>query len=355
MSTASKITLHDLIIHKVDHLHQKAPRYSELKSNISAEVDTYLSELIEFNRDHEFARNGVFTNETGEAISLKGMSDELLKTNGQFVLHSQGIALHLFNSVKTDKRIHVGDLVICTFSEGDGEKWLGLLKMDPQDSFVTVEETIGGKRRFVLKRVKDVMPIGELQKCAFILPDSRRTKRQDLIVLDQQQARYGSSRLVASFFSRDFLQCKVGLNQRELTQAFLGVSSDWIDSKKGIWEEADINQFKEDLTSHLLQRNVNIVNFAHSAIEKEEEQDEYLEKITGGLRAEKLQDLAFKPDPTIVRRPQILQIEGDNNLKIRISSDAVGPDKTLFYEKDEALNEWIIKIRTTNLRTVYKQ
>lgn len=355
MSTPNKITLHDLIIHKIDHFHFTEPQYSDLKSEISKDVGIYLSDQIELNRDHQFARNAVFTNASDDSLSLQVLADQLLKENRSFVPQSQKIALRLFDSINNDKRIHRGDLALCTFSERNSDKWLALLKMDPQDSFITVEKNVGGKRQYVLEKVADVMPIGELQKCAFILPAADRARQRDLIVLDQQQARYGAGRMVASFFSNNFLQCKVGLNERELTQGFLGLSSDWIDGKKGILEDEEISEFKDALQSHSLRKTINIAHFAQAAIEEPDLQEEYLKKVVEGLRAEKLQDLVFKPDPSVIKRPQILHLLGDNNLKISIASDAVGPGKTLDYNKDESLNYWVIEIKTTNLNLVHKQ
>jgi nucleoid-associated protein YejK len=351
MITPNQITLHGLIIHKIDHVHFTEPVLSDLPSPISEEVDLYLRDEIFFNREHEFSRSGVFTNGTDGKPNLKRLCSDLLKSQEQFVPQSQGIARHLFQVIHGDRRVSPGDLVICAFSEGDDKaKWLALLKMDPQDSFVTEEERVGQNRRLVLKRVRDVMPIGELQKCAFILPESLRDKRRDLIVLDQQQARYGARRLVASFFSKDFLQCRVGLNEREMMQAFMDASYDWIGRKRDVWPDEEIEAFKDALESLRGKRMIRVVAFAHAAIEDPAEQDDYLEKLLQYLRAEKLQDMVFVPAPSLAKGKQVLQIEGDDALTLRINKDAVGQGKTLYYERDQASNNWVITIKTINLR-----
>jgi len=281
---------------------------------------------------------------------MKQLCNDLLTSDGQFVPQSRKIAEHLFKSINNDGRIHPGDLVVCTFSEGASDKWLALLKMDPQDSFITDEEKVGEKVRLVLKQVRDVMPMGALQKCAFILPEVSRKKGQDLIVLDQQQARYGVSQVVASFFSQDFLQCKVGLNEKEMTKAFQNASYEWIANKRAAWADEDIDAFEESLASPMKKRTVRVTAFANSAISDPEEQNEYLEKLLQHFRAEKLRDMVFTPDPSVVKGKQLLQIDGDNDLRIRINNAAVGKGKALHYDYDDALKTYVITIKTTNLK-----
>lgn len=350
MIKPEELTLHDLIIHKIDHINFSKPTLSDLKSPISEAVDIYVRDQIVLNREHEFSRSGLFTTPPPDKPSMKQLCDDLLTSDVQFVPQSQEIANHLFASINNDKRIHPGDLVVCTFSEAKEDRWLALLKMDPQDSFITDEEKVGGKRRLVLKQVRDVMPIGALQKCSFILPEASRTKRQDLIVLDQQQGRYGVSPVVASFFSKDFLQCNVNLNQKEMTQAFQNASYEWIGSKRGLWADEDIDAFEDSLASTMKKRTVRVTAFANSAIADPGDQSEYLEKLLQHFRAQKLRDMVFAPLPSIVKGKQILQIDGDNDLRIRINNAAAEEGNALNYEYDNALKTYVITIQTTNLK-----
>lgn len=355
MNSPGQITLHELVIHKIEHIYSSEPILSDLKSPISEEVDIYLRDHIFYSLEHEFARNGVFTNGADGKTSMKSLCDELLAPPGRFVQQSRKIAAHLFDVMKGDGRISSGDLVVCTFSEKeDGPRWLALMKMDPQDSFVAEDDWVADKRRLVLKRVRDVMPMGELQKCAFVLPESLRDRRRDLIVLDQQTARYGARQLVASFFSKDFLQCQVGLNQREMTQTFMAATRDWIDSKKGVWSAKAVKEFKDSLSAMMKMRTIRVTTFARAAIVEQDEQSDYLEKLLQHLRAARLQDMVFKPDLGVLARPPMVQFDGDDDLRIRIREDAVGPGKTLSYTHNQATNTYTITIRTTNLSKVNK-
>jgi 37-kD nucleoid-associated bacterial protein len=363
MIKPEQLTLHDLIIHKVDHLNFKEARLSDLNSPISEAVDIYLRSQIVLNREHEFARNGVFVPPAAEKTEppaddktkapakpppadMKKLCDDLLKDESQFVPRSRDIADHLFASINNDGRIHPGDLVLCTFSEKDKGRWLALLKMDPQDSFTAVEDNVDGKRRLILEQVREVMPIGELQKCAFILPEARRKKR-DLVVLDQQQGGYGTRRMVASFFSKSFLQCQVGLNEREMTETFITTSYNWLDSKKSTWKEKDRRGFKNALKAALQERTVKVASFAEDQIEDPVEKEDYIEK----LKAESL-DLTFKPDKDTAEKPPIIQYVGDKNLRVRINRDEIGPRKMLQAKKDKATQLWTITIKTAKWQKV---
>jgi hypothetical protein len=277
-------------------------------------------------------------------LILKDICEDLSANPDHFIAQSKIIAIHLFNQIKRTKRISPGDLIICTFSEsGNESKWLALLKLDPEDGFVGEREEVDGQIRIVLRRVIDVLPTGELQKCAFIVPnDMRESLGYDLNVLDQQSSRYAAKRLVASFFISDFLQCKVGLNQGDKTRNFVYLSRDWVDKKD--WPAEDKERFLNYVSDVINNNIVDTTSVAQAVIASREEQDEYVEYI----KENGLEELTFEPDPEERRKlMQYSWFEGDYDLRIKIKKDAIGPGKTLEYRKDESTNQWIITIRTT--------
>jgi nucleoid-associated protein YejK len=355
MSNNHQIVINQMIIHKVDHRNYDAPQLSDLESPISEEVASFLRKHIDFNREHKYARSAVFTGPPENQPVLRTMCDELIGDPGQFVAQSQAIARHLFETVKEDKRVSPGDLTICTFTEGDDDlRWLALLKMDPADGFVGEREIINGQVRIVLHRVPDVLPTGELQKCAFILPPKLREQhRYDLRVLDQQAARFGVRQMVASFFVTDFLQCQIGLNRRDKTLTFLYGSNEWIGHKKAQWSAEDIERFRRRAAVAIQDNMVDVADFAEAIISKPEEQEEYLEF----MRCQGLKDLTFETDPDERQRlTQYLWFEGDHGLQIRIEAEAaIGPDSILDYKRDEATNVWTVTIRTTHWEEMFKK
>lgn len=150
--------------------------------------------------------------------------------------------------------------------------------------------------------------------------------------------------MIASFFAEDFLQCKVGLNRADRTRVFVYASYEWL-GKMEQWPEEDVERFKGRVTGSLQDAVVDATNFAAAVITKPDDQDEYLDY----LREQGLEDLTFEPDPQERRRlTQYAYFEGDHGLWVRIEADAVGPGKTLEYNRDPATNTWTVTIRTTH-------
>lgn len=345
MNDGKKVTIKQMIVHKVDHRHHDTAQLSDLKSPISREVASFLRQHILANREHRYSRSATFTN-SADRVNFKQACDKLLKNPKQFVQQSRVIAGLLFDKMKGDERISPSDLVVCLFSEdSDDTSWLALLKMVPQDGFVGVRERIDGKVRIVLQRVVNVLPAGELQKCAFIVPEKLRANLgYDLKVLDQQVGKYGARRMIASFFMKDFLQCKVTLKEEDRTRSFVYGSHEFVERKKGVWTDGGIERFKERITRSVQDKTVNLTHLAQAIISKPQEQDEYLEYML----SRGLDQLVFRPDPAERRKlTQYAWFEGDDGLRIRIKADAVGANKTLNYEKDRATNTWVITIRTS--------
>ncbi len=344
MTESSQIHIHRMIIHKVDHLSYDAPQVSDVESPITDEVASFVRQQISSNREHKFARTATFHLSNGAQTSLQPVCDCLLGNTDQLVPQSQEIAKRLFDTM--DRRVSPGDLVLCIFTETapDGPLWLALLKMDPQDGFIGEREEINGHACFVLRRVRNVLPRGELQKCAFIVPSTLRGPRgYDLKVLDQQAIPYGARRLVASFFVTDFLRCKVGLNRADRTWTFASASHEWVGKKKN-WPDEKVDDFKKRVTETLQDQVVDATSFATAVITQPDEQDEYLQY----LRQRGLEDLAFEPDPQERQRlTQYVQFEGDHGLRVRVEADAIGEGKVLWYAKESGTDNWIVTIKTT--------
>jgi hypothetical protein len=86
------LTLHDLIIHKVDHLNFTKPFRFEI-TDIGSGRHLPARDQIILNREHEFSRIGVFTTTPAGKPSMKQLCDALLTSDGKLVSRSQEIAL----------------------------------------------------------------------------------------------------------------------------------------------------------------------------------------------------------------------------------------------------------------------
>jgi len=346
----SQITIRRAIVHKIDHLADQAPWFSELESPVTdCDVQEFLIKQISDSRSHKNARDAVFTAPADRQPALHALCEVMAASPEIFIEHSRTIADRLLQSIKGDRRVSTGDLVILIFTEqGEDLPWVGLLKMDEKSGFVGDPQTVDGKTRIVLRKVPNVLTNSDLQKCAFVLPKERQTDRRHLIVLDQQIANYGSRLPAASFFIGKFLQCEVGGNAREKTRVFNIRSSTWADGEKGVWSDEQIEEFKEQVREAIRGSLVDVEAIAHMAIEDPDDQKAYVEYVRSGMEQAGFYDLVFRPDPKALKLVEYVHFEGDNGLNISIQADAFGPDKTLTYEYDERTGIRTLRIRSSN-------
>jgi hypothetical protein len=348
-----QIVIQRMIVHKVDQHNYDAPQLSDLETPVNDEVASFLRRHIVTNREHRYARAAVFCPPPGDPPAFPALCDQLLAEPEQFVPLTQEIARRLFATIKDDARVSAGDLVLCTFTEdAEPSPWLALLKMDPEDGFVGVRETVKGQTRVVLQRVQNVFPSGELQKCAFILPRALRKKRHcDLRVLDQQAARFGAEHLIASFFVDKFLQCTVGLNREDVTRAFAYGSYDWAEQRLPDWEPQTVEAFEQQVNTSLQKERVDVGRFAEAHIADADERDSYVEH----LRERGLEDLTFEPDPTLRQRlTQFVVFEGDNGLQVRLRTADLERGNVLQVGKDDG-GRALVTITTGQWRQRFKR
>jgi len=252
------LRIHDLIVHKVDHKERSSPQLAGHKTPTNAEVDSFLKRHIKNNVGNKNTRTARFTPPEGADVVLRQVCYELLQGEDQFVSSSRQIASHLFAAVKDDSRISPSELVICTYSNANGNgtaapRHLALLKMDPSEGFTTREEKMkDGAVRYVLEQVPDVLPLTDLQKCAFVLPPQNGDK-YDLRVLDQQISTYRQGRAAASFFTRDFLQCEVNYNAVDRTKIYHTQSLNFASRKEeqDEWSSSESELFRERINDSL--------------------------------------------------------------------------------------------------------
>lgn len=355
MASRANVTVQRMIVHKVDHKNYDEPLLSDLESPITDDVGSFLRQHIVSNREHKRARVARFAEPSADVKAVRTFCDTVLADPSSFVQQTQRIAELLFRSMVGDNRISAGDLVVCTFFEGTdkGLEWLALLKMDPEDGFVGEREQVNGQTRIVLRRVPEILPTGELQKCAFIVPpDLRKAKGHDLVVLDQQAASYGMRRPVASFFLKDFLKCEVGFERKEQTSTFIYQSQAWVTQKEDTWPTEDVALFMERTVEAVRAPIVDVAAFAQEVIQDPDEQEQYL----AHMKREGLRELTFEPDPEERERwTRYTWFRGDDDLQLRIRSEAIGEGKTLHWRLDEATNTYVVTISTANWESFLKK
>lgn len=347
-----EIEIHDLIVHKVNHKQHSAPQLADLKTQTNDEVDEFLARHITNNKLNRNTRTARFKEvEEKPGPSLQEMCDDLLDDSSKFVERSRDIARHLFNVVKDDKRISPSDLVLCTYTpDGTNNRHLTILKMDPEDGFTTREVKKDGQLSFQLEPVPEVLPLTDVQKCAFIFPSLERADQEesrdvDLQVLDQQISARRGRKAAATFFTRDFLQCRVNFNLDDKNTIWYEASYEYADDaeERGVMSSQEVSRFKGRVTDYMHDDEVRITEFAERSIQEKEEREQYYDT----LEERGLEDKVFEVSEEIRSRVADRRVfVGDNNLKVEI--DREDYDDMVEVSEKEDTGEKVVKIYTAS-------
>jgi hypothetical protein len=352
MEIQSKISVQRVIVHSVDRSQTEAD-LTDLESQPTKEVREFLEKNITLNSEHKRARKAQFVGGENEIAKIY---DDMVSNPANFEDCSKDIARLLHTAMKRGKgSIRPGDLVVCLYMDNkSGLQNLALLKMEPENGFFIQKVEENKKTRVVFNLVRDIFPTKELQKCAFIVPGKLRKKlKYDLIVLDQQTARFGSRRPVASFFQTGFLSCKTDLNSKEQTSLFINQSRNWIEQNKVAIPSGDVERFIQQVNVIADANEVDVDAFAEAVLSNPSDQDAYIDH----LKENGLENLKFTPDPKELENwTGYSWFSGDDALEVRIRTDAIGKDRTLYAAKDpNDPNVTVVTIRTINWDPILKR
>lgn len=351
------VIVEHLIAHSVDHTLQQ-PKLSEREPPFDAEVASFFARHVREAWTHQRTQESIFSNQQSV---IQGLCHDIMRNpKRKLVDASQRIAEHLFASMlrlaperegekgdkpaKPDMRISKGELVVCAFRDGrSGDPWVALLKMDPAEGFASEPQIIDGQFCFVFRHVGDIMPTGELQKCAFVLPPNLVKKRRiDLLVLDQQVAVYGGYRMASSFFTERFLHCGPVLQAAERNRAFILGSQAFADTRE--WSPEVRSDFHYGIALTTRQPKINVAHFSETYI-PEKERDAYLDFMRS---KHGLTQFVFPRDPEVTEKlTRYEEFIGDAGLRLIVESGKVGQHRMVSPEFDEATGEWVVTIRTT--------
>jgi nucleoid-associated protein YejK len=337
------------IVHRIDPRQLNAPMLSSAPILLSTETNRFLRNLINVNQGHKYAQNAIFI-KTEEGINpLQNTANELLSNSTMFVPHSQEIARQLFGAMQYDMRITPGDLIICTYDEGEEKHWLALMKIAPQEGYMAELQSGDNQLHIAFRRIGQIVLTGEAQKSAFIADiNTRKSLGYDLRVLDLQTTGYGMRRQVASYFVHDFLHCEVGLNRREKTSAFILGSYEWLIKKQSEWPQKDLERFRERVLQVVQNNLIDLSEFAEGVIIDPSERDEYLEYM---LKQQRLDELTFEPDPSA--RDQLTrftEIVADDGIRIRVPTRILEKGEIIQISAQDAIGQHTITIRTNNVQ-----
>ena len=226
MLKVNNLTIDKAIIHRLDNQTSTSPELSELELNLTDELASILSTHCTKGLEDQKIRYAIYQDVDKNIVANQCKSLFSFTTN--FIDFSQKIATKLYRSM-TNKSISAADVVVCLLS-CNNEKFIGLLKLDYKNHYLSDVQTVNGKRYIGLKKMENGWPeVGtRLQKAAFLRDVNNKivTKNvddYDLIILDRQQRNKKAleENTISQFFSQDFLDSKLLDDENTNTAGFI--------------------------------------------------------------------------------------------------------------------------------------
>lgn len=257
---APHVRIERIIQHQLDN-EKPQPLLAEAVSTLPSKTrDLFCSYIEETATRAEWI--GSFAEPDGQ---IARWCDALLKDETTFVDASRQLAGRLFKEMKP-RTIAAGDLAVVNYTvDGETERRVALLKLDPQVRQVRTFERIGGYLRVVYDEAYNTMPEdGHLQKCA--LPRRLPGERGYDIVLLDKQARPTATTDIAQFFYKRFLGAILAPSPRQLTRRFIDLCEAWLAHNGDDLTPADVFAFYAARREVLGAASVNITRFAEAAL-----------------------------------------------------------------------------------------
>jgi len=226
MRNSTGIQLDQLIVHIVNPRQPNGFVLSERCIPLDQGGDLTIRLNKYFNRHIENSLNDSATTAARFKTLIDGgvvpsICQAVLHDGLDLVTGSKKLAMKLKEILDKDKRIASGNLAMCTYQAENhpGKKFIALMKIDPSDVFRQKIEIDEQNQQYVSFEIEnDVMPTTQekLQKCAFIQSLKPRCEDYDMMLLDRQIQK----KQAAQFFTRDFLEVELTLDDKERTKQF---------------------------------------------------------------------------------------------------------------------------------------
>lgn len=357
MRDLTGIKIEQLIVHSINSRETNGLTLSERcipldhPGDLTQRLIDYFVKHIENSLQDPATKAARFKTETFNDGKVPEICRLLLEERLDIVLGTQKIAKSLKDIIDRDRRISLCNLVMCTYQAQnyENQKFIALMKIDPSDVFRQKIERDEQHRQYVSFKIEnDIMPTTKekLQKCAFIKSLNPRPEDYDMILLDRQIRQQEE---VARFFTGDFLEVELTLDDRERTKKF---------HQGGV---AAMNQIRSQLTP---EQNQAVSSVFESAIRQNKVNvDEVINNLPIDdqyklIIKEKLSDLPdreFSTDPEYVKQlGKKIYYKGDYGLSISVNSEDY--NKVITEEKSpiDGSGLWEITIRTRNWKEVTK-
>lgn len=277
----------------------------------------------------------------------------LLGPEQAFVEASQRLAELLFYQMRT-RTISAGDLAALIYTaDGDAQRHIALLKLDPQSRPVRNFQRVNGRLRVVYGRADNLLPDErQLQKCA-LLTTAAPGAPFDITLLDTQAGPTAAG--VAAFFYRGFLGVALAPSPRRLTRRFVDLCDAWLAARRATLEPAALFAFYAARRAALGEANVEVASFAERALPAHPELRHDLTEtlalnLVEGSPSARLE--RFAVDAAVVSsllRYVTLELDGGTRLRVRADRFAALVDPARIRRVG---NRYELRISTLTLREV---
>jgi len=253
---------------------------------------------------------------TDPAAPVAAACTAILAPKGNLVQGSQTLAEGLYGLMTRNASIARGDLAVCRYSaleDGKPVSQLALLKIDPSEAFSQTTRTDEQGKRYVAVEVEaEVLPAGELQKCALVRQLEPRPTDYDMVLLDRQL----DGENVARFFSRDFLGTDLVIDSRQATKKVYKILTDAENRLRSTLQpDAIVTSYQQQARTLLASPSVTweqLVLIVPAAVRQE---------VSDSVQAAQLPDRIELDGSYLAKTTKTVTYEGDFDLTLVVPAD----------------------------------
>ncbi|MBB6716345.1 nucleoid-associated protein [Clostridium gasigenes] len=288
MEYINDINIQEAVIHVLDNGADK-PILNEYSLDLSDTVYNFLYKLTEKALNDDSLKYARFNHDNRNLVDEA--SQEYLNGGCLNIIDiSKEYANIMFAFMQMNPSIPSCDLITLSIITDQGPM-VGILKLDHEKDFTHNIEFVEGK--IGINIVEHLTSLSsKIKKAAFIKP-FRIDQKVDLMLLDKTPAKtkeeYG-----VNYFTKNFLDCGVVANEKDITRTFMGAMEKWI--KINEYDNAGrAIGFRNFIRNKLMEEEIiNIDELAEEIFTGAQDQVEFIDMLDGyGIQEEIILDRKY--------------------------------------------------------------
>ena len=287
------------------------PVLNEFPLDLTEAVHNFLYKHIEKCLKNDRLKFGIFNPQVN---SVKDNAVKLLRNELSIVDSSKALSSMLFGIIQNNDGIESCDLVTATIATNNGPI-VAILKLDYAKNFIHHVDVLDEKISIGITPVKTGLPCNNIQKAAFIKPNSN--DGFELYYLDEYKKNKDSEDFNIQYWSNNFLCCSEVTNSKATTLDFIKASEEWLRAKRldSVKEsEAVRTLIRESLLEN---DNISISSLADEMFDSPENVASYKEYMTS-LR---LDDEIIIDKPAAIKKLSKIKIKIDKDITLNIDRE----------------------------------